>query len=226
MCERTFEKIFSEDVRIAPQPEQSGLKGLFPMVLPSAPTEPASSVLSVTEVTDSIRSLSDTEKYRLKRASHYLSCAGVRPAADLRHEAVRRAIAGTRKCPSGLEIVPFLIGVMRSIAFADRRALRRAAQATVASDDLNCQTLLDGVDPRASAEEQMLRNEEIIEMKTQVLALFKDDNVARDLAEGRFIEMEGKELQELVGLNDKDFATKLRFVRRRIDKAFPNGWKP
>jgi RNA polymerase sigma-70 factor (ECF subfamily) len=38
-------------------------------------------------------------------------------------------------------------------------------------------------------------------------------------------EMEGKELRELVGLNEKDFATRRRLVRRRIDKAFPNGWK-
>jgi hypothetical protein len=196
------------------------------MVVPSAPAEPAQSVLSVAEVTDGIENLSDIEKYRLRRTSEYLSCAVARPAADLRHEAIRRAIAGSRKCPRALPIVSFLIGVMRSIAYADRRSLQRAAQAVVPSDDLNCQTLLDGADPRASPEEQLLRNEEIIEMKAQVLALFKDDNVARDLAEGRFIEMEGKELQEFVGLNDKDFATKLRFVRRRIDKAFPDGWKP
>lgn len=38
-------------------------------------------------------------------------------------------------------------------------------------------------------------------------------------------EMEGIELRELVGLSEKDLATKRRFIRRRIDAAYPNGWK-
>ena len=105
------------------------------MVLPSAPAEPAESVLSVAEVTDGIRNLSDADKYRFKRASQYLSCAGARPAADLRHEAVRRAIGGMRKCPRGLPIVAFLFGVMRSIAHADRKALQRVPHADVPVED-------------------------------------------------------------------------------------------
>jgi hypothetical protein len=195
------------------------------MVTPSAPVQPVRPVLSVTEITDGIRNLSDADKYRFKRASQYWGSAGARPPADLRHEAVRRAIDGSRKCPRRLPIVVFLIGVMRSIACADRRALQRARRATIPSDAPDCQTILDGIDPRISPEEQMLRNEEMIEMKARVFALFEGDAVARDLVEGRFIGMEGKELQELVGLSDKDFATKSRFVRRRIDKAFPDGWK-
>jgi hypothetical protein len=63
-------------------------------------------------------------------------------------------------------------------------------------------------------------------MKRQILALFDDDPVAHLLVDGLFAEMEGNELQELVELNDRDFASKRRLVRRRIDKAFPRGWKP
>jgi DNA-directed RNA polymerase specialized sigma24 family protein len=220
-----IEKIFSTDVRTDPRPEHHRLKGSFAMVMPRAAAVPAESVLSVAEVTDGIRTLSDADQIRFKRASQYFSCAGARPAADLRHEAIRRAIAGSRKCSRNLPIVAFLIGVMRSIAYADRRAVQRAKQPTIAGNDPNSQTLLDGPDPRSSPEEQLLRNEQIAEMKAQVLAVFKDDPAAHDLVEGRFLGLEGKELQQLVGLDDKDFATKLRFVRRRVDKAFPDGWK-
>jgi RNA polymerase sigma-70 factor (ECF subfamily) len=195
------------------------------MVTPSAPAEPAESVLSVTEITDRIQNLSDADVYRFKQASQYLSCGGARPAADLRHEAIRRALAGTRKCPRGLPIAVFLFGAMRSIAYADRRALLRGPDSALPSEVLNSHTLLDGVDPRTSPEEQLLRSEEIAEMRTRVLSLFEDDLVAHTLVEGLIIGMEGKELQELVGLNDRDFATKRRLVRRRIDKAFPDGWK-
>ena len=61
-------------------------------------------------------------------------------------------------------------------------------------------------------------------MKTRVLELFEHDIVVH-MVEGMFIGLEGKELQELVGLNAKELATKRRFIRRRIDKAFPDGWK-
>jgi hypothetical protein len=100
------------------------------MVIPAAPAEVAESVLPVAEVTDGIRNLSDADKYRLKRASQYLGDAGARPPADLRHEAIRRAIAGSRKCPRYLPVVAFLIGTMRSIAHADRKALKRTSRAS------------------------------------------------------------------------------------------------
>jgi DNA-directed RNA polymerase specialized sigma24 family protein len=193
---------------------------------PSAPAELPDSVLSVTEIIEGIRSLSADDQFRFKRASEYLSHGGARPAEDLRHEAVRRAIAGSRKCPRDVPIAKFLFGVMRSIAHADRKALHRSSQAVPLSNDSGSQSLFDGADPRISPEELLLRNEESASMKSQILALFEDDLTAQTLIEGQFDQMEGKELRDFVGLTDNDFATKRRFIRRRIDKAFPTGWKP
>jgi len=195
------------------------------MVMPSAPAVPVESmVLSVTEVTDGIRSLSDAEQIKFKRASQYLGGAGARPPADLRHEAIRRAIAGSRKCPRHLSIMAFLIGAMRSIAHADRKAVKRTSR-TLNLADPNSSTMLDAADPRISPEEATLRKDDTAEMKARVLPLFEDDAIARDIIEGKFMGMEGKDLQELAGLSAKELATKNRFIRRRIDKAFPDGWK-
>jgi len=195
------------------------------MAIPAAPAEIAELSLSVADVTDGIRNLSDGEQIKFKRASQYLGGAGARPPDDLRHEAIRRAIAGSRKCPRHLPVVAFLIGTMRSIAHADRKALKRASRTLILADP-SSSTILDAADPRISPEEAMLRTDDMAEMKARVLQLFEDDATARDIVEGRFIRMEGKDLQELVGLSETELATKNRLIRRRIDKAFPDGWKP
>lgn len=189
------------------------------MAAPSASSETA---LSVDEVTDGIRSLSVPDQLRLKKASKYLSFGTTRPADDLRQEAMRRAVAGTRKCPRHVPIVEFLFGVMRSIASTDRRAVDRAPKLVlVPSHDLAAGQI--GVDPRLSPEDRIIQEETAAEHRAAILALFADDLVAQTLAEGVMDGMEGSELQELTGLGDKEFATKRRLVRRRIDRAFPNG---
>jgi hypothetical protein len=194
------------------------------MVTPSAPAE---TVLSVTEVIDGIRGLSDADALRFRRASHYLSHGDARSPTELRNEAVRRAADGSRKCPRNLPIVVFLFGVMRSIASTDRKAADRTPKLAVVPRDSSAgATLLEGVDPRLSPEDRLIKDEEITELKVRVLDLFRDDLVIHTLVEGLITGMEGEELRKLVGLSLKDFATKRRFVRRRIDKAFPNGWKP
>jgi hypothetical protein len=195
------------------------------MAITSPMAQPAAAVLSVPEVTDGIQNLSAVDQYRFKRSSEYYSYGGARPAFDLRNEAIRRAIAGTRKCPRDLPVIAFLIGAVRSIANADRKALKRIGHDSP-SHNAESSSLLECHDPRVSPEEEMLRIEETEEMKRQILALFDDDPEAHLLVEGLFAGMEGNELQELVGLNDKDFASKRRLVRRRIDKSFPHGWKP
>jgi RNA polymerase sigma-70 factor (ECF subfamily) len=71
-----------------------------------------------------------------------------------------------------------------------------------------------------------IRDQELIEIKQRILGFFEDDLVAQTLTEGMMEGMDGKELLAFVGLSEKDFDTKRRLVRRRIDKAFPHGWKP
>jgi hypothetical protein len=183
--------------------------------------------LSVAEITARIRLMSDADKIRFIRASNYSSFGGARSPVDLRQEAIRRAIAGTRKCPSQVSILTFLKGAMRSIASADRKATAHGPKlAVVPSDSTAMQGLTDGLDPRLSAEDRMVQQDQVDEIRARILGLFDDDPTAQMIAEGMMDEMEGTELRELVGLSEKEFASKRRLVRRRIDNALPNGWKP
>jgi hypothetical protein len=193
------------------------------MVIANASTE---TNLTAAEVADRIRSLSDADKIRLIRASNYLSFGGARAPADLRQEAIRRAIAGTRKCRSDLSIIAFLKGAMRSIAWADRRTISRASKlAAVPNDGPTSNTASNGADPRVSAEEMILERDRLTEIREGILSLFDDDAAARLLADGMMNEIEGEELRNLLELTEVEFASKRRLVRRRIDKAFPKGWQ-
>jgi DNA-directed RNA polymerase specialized sigma24 family protein len=184
-------------------------------------------VLSVAEATERLQTLSQGDALQLRKASMYLSHGGARSPLDLRQEAFKRTLAGSRKCPRDIPIATFLFGVMRSIASADRKFLGRLPELSVVpKDDLAAAKTFEFADPRLSPEDLAIRDQEIIELKRRILDLFQDDLVAQTLAEGIMEGMEGKELKAFVGLSEKEFDTKRRFVRRRIDKAFPHGWKP
>jgi RNA polymerase sigma-70 factor (ECF subfamily) len=160
------------------------------MVTPSASVEP---MLSITEVIDGIKHLSNANALRFKKASEYLSFGGARPPADLRNEAIRRVAAGTRNCPRNIPIVVFLFGVMRSIASADRKAIKRAPKfAIVPKDDSAAANLLDGADPRLSPEDRMIQEEALAELKNTVLNLFEADVETQTLVEGLMDGMEGQ----------------------------------
>jgi hypothetical protein len=180
-------------------------------------------VLSVEEVTDGVKNLSDADLLRIKKASQYLSYAGARAPQELRQEAFRRAIDGTRKCPRHVGVAQFLVGAMRSIASSDRKAAFRKPALSIVSKD-GSGSILECKDPRLSPEDDMMNREAVAEVRAAVCMLFEGDDIAQTIVDGMIEGMEGQELRELVGLSDQDFATKRRFVRRRIDKAFPNGW--
>jgi len=182
-------------------------------------------VLSVAEIAEGINNLSDADLLRIKKTSQYLSYGGARSPQELRQEAVKRAVDGTRKCPRDVGIAKFLFGVMRSIASSDRKAAsRKQTLSMVPKHNSGSASILECTDPRLSPEDQILTQEATGEIRAALLPLFEGDPVAQTLVNGMIEGMEGHELRELAGLNEKDFATKRRFVRRRIDKAFPNGW--
>jgi hypothetical protein len=48
--------------------------------------------------------------------------------------------------------------------------------------------------------------------------------LAQVMVEGGMEGMEGEELREVTGLTKIAFASKRRLIRRRVEKAFPDGW--
>jgi RNA polymerase sigma-70 factor (ECF subfamily) len=188
-------------------------------------SEPACSVLSRDEIVTAIRALSTGSWNRLRRLAA-MFCRG-RPIEpeDLLQETFARAIEGSRSWPRNVDIVWFLAQAMRSIASSSMKVLSRQPefQATPLIDDDGL--VLDPPDCGPTAEQHAISNEETAQIKREILDLFSDDVTARIMVEGIMEGMDGEDLRQVTDLSKTGFASKRRLIRRRIEKAFPDGWK-
>jgi DNA-directed RNA polymerase specialized sigma24 family protein len=145
---------------------------------------------------------------------------------DLVQEAIARALAGGRNCPADVDVVRFLAEAMRGIADDEAAKAEIATRhVPIVAPGEEVLGARDVEDERANAEEHALKDENLAEIRAAVLALFEDDPVARDLADGVMEEMSKAELCEMLDLDDKNYASKRRFIRRRVDERWPQGWK-
>jgi RNA polymerase sigma-70 factor (ECF subfamily) len=195
-----------------------------------SPGEPQNSAtLSPAEVAAAIRALPAAGWYRLDRIAAYYARACPLEADDLRQEALVRALTGTRQCPIGVDVVRFLGEAMRSMASDSVKAdKRKATQA--GGTGLHLVTLEDAeaidsiVSPSATPEAALIAEEEAARIRQAILDLFADDVVAQTIVEGDMEGMEAEEIRNLTGLDKTAYASARRLIRRRIDKAFPEGW--
>ena len=188
-------------------------------------SEPVCSVLSQDEIVTAIRALSTANWNWLRRIATVF-CRGrpIQPE-DLLQETFARAIEGLRSCPRDVDIVRFLAGAMRSIASSTMKVVSRQpefqAAALIGDDGL----ALDPPDSRPTAEQHVISEEDTTQIKRVILDLFSDDVTARVMVEGIMEEMDGEDLRQVTDLTKTGFASKRRLIRRRIEKAFPDGWK-
>ena len=56
-----------------------------------------------------------------------------------------------------------------------------------------------------------------------ILCLFDDDQIARNMFLGMVAGLRGEELREQTGLEQKEFDSKLRKIRRRIERGQKDG---
>jgi DNA-directed RNA polymerase specialized sigma24 family protein len=121
---------------------------------------------------------------------------------DLLHEAYMRVLDGRREWPRSVAVVPFLAGVMRSIAW-DWQAERRNEGGELV-DDI-------GYEDQTAAVRIDIR---------KIIALFDDDPVAQKMVIALLDGARGEELRELSGLNKTEYESKRAKIRRRIEKVW------
>lgn len=190
-------------------------------------SQPVCSTLSRDEIEEAIRALPAADAIRLhKTARYYCRRRSHLHPDELLQEAFARAVDGSRSCPRNVDIVRFLAQAMRSIASDTMKALRSQPELHAVSLIGDDGTLtFDPPDCRPTAEQQLLAAQELEEIKRTVLLLFVDDPAAQIIVEGIMEGMDGEELRTLTDLSKIAFASKRRLIRRRIDTAFPDGWK-
>jgi DNA-directed RNA polymerase specialized sigma24 family protein len=170
--------------------------------LSTAGPEPAAAVLSSAEAAAAVRALSMADKTALMKIARLYAKKTPYDHEDLLQEALCRVLAGTRAWPRRVAALPFLWGVVRSIAWEWKtQALDRVPEAA---------------DP-AGEERRAIAGLDVV----KVLALFDDDPVAQAIVCGMMEGARGAELQQLSGLDKTDYETKRTKIRRRIEKLSP-----
>lgn len=181
------------------------------------------------EIAAAIRSITAADLARLKMVARKYAFGRPIEPDDLLQEAYVRAL-DSRACPSHVDVVKFLAEAMRSIAHGEaEKVAHKVTLVAIAnaggSDDEACAVPDDAGDAEARmiAAEQA---ERCIAVHAAIVALFDDDLIAQLVLEGMMEEMTAEEIRELTGLDKTGYDSKRKLIRRRIDKQYPEGWKP
>jgi RNA polymerase sigma-70 factor (ECF subfamily) len=163
------------------------------------------------DIARAIHSLSDTDLVRLKALAR-LWTRGLPPCvgwADVLHEAIARALDGSRKWPPDVPILAFLSGIMRSICDHQWRRARRELEVLVRDEDL--------VDLCASA---ISPNPERMVAAAQSLAavdrLFASDPLALKIIAGLAEGLTPTEICKLHAMSEREYDTTRKRMRRAL----------
>ena len=167
----------------------------------TGPEAAATETLSLAEAEAAIRGLTDDDKASLMTIA--MMYAGKTPydREDLLQEALCRVLSGARAWPRHLVAVPFLWGVVRSIASEWQKKCKPP------------KILVDGADP-AREERRAIAGLDVV----KIIALFDDDPAAQIIVRGMMDGARGQELQDLSGLERTDYESKRTKIRRRVEK--------
>jgi DNA-directed RNA polymerase specialized sigma24 family protein len=161
-----------------------------------------------------IHALSDADLVRLKALAR-LWTRGL-PAstgwADVLHEAIARALDGSRKWPPDVPILAFLSGVMRSICEDQLRRTRRESQVLVRDGEL--------AEACASGEEMKSPGPERVVAAAQSLAaidrLFAGDPLALKIIAGLAEGLAPAEICKRYGMSEREYDTTRKRMRRAL----------
>lgn len=185
----------------------------------------SSDALSVDEFMSVLHGLTDAQLVRLREIARFHGKACGTEGDDMINQAIY-ATTGKRKCPRDVDPIAYLAETMRSISDGIRRKARRIVPIDHKTIDKDGQSIpFEPVDGSPNPEQQLGTDEAARAIRSAILDLFGDNTQARDFAEGVMAGLEGEELREYTGLQGTAFNTMRRQFRRKVDAAYPDGWK-
>jgi DNA-directed RNA polymerase specialized sigma24 family protein len=163
--------------------------------------EPTAAILSPAEAEAAIRALTAADKIALMKIARLYAKKTPYDHEDLLQEAMCRVLSGVRAWPRDVEAVPFLWGVVRSIAWEWKKELPEMPP--------------DGGDPDGE-ERRAIAGLDV----AKIITAFADDPAAQIIVRGMMEGARGQELQDLSGLDKTDYESKRTKIRRRIEKLW------
>jgi hypothetical protein len=163
-----------------------------------------------------------------------ISASG-RDAVHLFMQAMESLETGRRLWrPGNVKLVPFLIGTMWSISSNWARQRKATGYVHISETDLAIRsdegeelgTALDLAQAKDPSPEQRLVQSEYIaeeQLIEEIESLFKDQPLVSLVVDGWKAGMKGPEIIEALNINDNEYRTAARLVRRRITARWPKG---
>jgi DNA-directed RNA polymerase specialized sigma24 family protein len=176
---------------------------------------------SGTDVASAIRALSDLDMVRL-RALARLWSRGLRGGldwTDVLHEAIARALDGSRPWPPQVPILAFLAGVMRSICDDHWRRARYEQRLLVSRDDPDQRGSSDDHSGEEPDPERVLV---AVEALHNVYRLFEGDPLALKIIAGMADGLTAKDICKTYSISELDYDTTRRRMRRTLLRHQPN----
>ncbi len=166
------------------------------------------------DIARAIHALSDVDLVRLKALARLWArgLPGGVGWADVLHEAIARALDGSRKWPPDVPILAFLSGIMRSICDDHWRRARRELEVLVRGEDL--------ADLCAWGDETKAPSPERVVAAAQSLAavdrLFASDPLALKIIAGLAEGLTPTEICQLHGMSERQYDTTRKRMRRAL----------
>lgn len=178
-------------------------------------------------IDDALSSLSDVDMLRLRGAAIHYSLPSRYTWDELLSQMFCKVLDGSRKYKKGIHILAFLIKTMQSLASSDCKSQKRKPECQLDLDKPGKQDA--SVDSSnnigQSPEDLLILKDSTAHIKGIILKLFTDKPDVKDVVEAIMEDMSRSEIQELTGLDDTGYETIRRYIRRRLKKTFPEGWK-
>lgn len=190
-------------------------------MLGPSPVESATSTVAGADV---ISCLSTADVLRLLKVGRVFALGTRLDPDDLFQEALTRVLDERRRCPPGVDPVVFVANAMRSIADADRKAIQRE-QAALAEAELTEERPASGKTPPpevilTDAERQAACKKAVDDL----FGLFADDEEAQTLLLGDLYGHSADEIRQMNDMDETEYATVRRRMRRKMNRAYPKGW--
>lgn len=182
--------------------------------------------LSPEEFGAAYRDLSRDDRKKLVVIAKRLCGGTTLNPGDLLNEAICRTLLGKRQCGRELNVVAYLVGVMRSLVSHEREKQKRSVMTDDAEEvDAHMRARL-GEKPRAgSAEDAIIDAQERARIIGEVFEMFRDQPEELAVLEALRDELAGKALRERTGLAQGDLDYAKKRIRKALSLRYPKGWR-
>lgn len=198
-------------------------------------TETGRDCFSADELQTALGALTSLDLKKLGYVGAMLTRGMSMTADELVSDAIQAALVGRRRWPRDVSLLIFLRKVMQSLASSARKAAARSRLVLfpVARGEKNPIEL--AADCAANPEQALLEREDRQEAERDAAAAkvaarilnarFEHDDEVQLCIAGMMERMKGKELRELLGVDQAKLDYFRKKIRRALPELFPRGWR-